>query len=250
MPVKKPLRKSDSWRRAKLAWKRLVGREPRLKPDLDVPMERLGDWWLCLELVREGQRAYSFGVGEDIGFDLALIQARKVDVFAFDPTPNSIAWLQTQELPVQFHFFPWAVAERDGCLFLYPRIKGDGSPSRVMYTIVAEPEARDDGIEVTARSLPSIMASLGHELVDILKMDIEGAEYGVLEGMLHSPLRPTQLLLEFHHRFPGLTVADTLHTIDRLRQAGYGLAHISSSGREFTFILTASLDVSGATRSR
>jgi hypothetical protein len=115
-----------------------------------------------------------------------------------------------------------------------------------MYTIVAEPEARDDGIEVTARSLKTIMASLGHEQVDILKMDIEGAEYGVLEGMLNSPLRPTQLLLEFHHRFPGLSVADTVQAVIKLRQAGYGLARISSSGREFTFILMASLRTLGA----
>jgi FkbM family methyltransferase len=243
--MSRPWRKSDSWRRAKLAWKRFVGREPRIKPDLDVPLQRLGDWWLCAELVHEGQKAYSFGVGEDIGFDLALIQARKVDVFAFDPTPNSIAWLKTQDLPARFHFFPWAVAEHDGSLFLYPRIRGDGSQSRMMYTIVAQPEARDDGVEVSSRRLPSIMANLGHDHVDILKMDIEGAEYGVLEDMLNSLLRPTQLLLEFHHRFPGLSVADTVRAIGKLRQAGYGLARISSSGREFTFILKARLDVPG-----
>lgn len=248
--MNRPLRKSDGWRRAKLAWKRLVGREPRLKPDLEVPLQRLGDWWLCGELLQEGQLAYSFGVGEDIGFDLALIHTGKINVFAFDPTPNSIAWLQAQDLPAQFHFFPWAVAKNDGCLFLYPRVLGNRSTSRVMYTIVAEPEARNDGIEVTARSLPAIMASLGHERVDILKMDIEGAEYAVLESLLESSLRPTQLLLEFHHRFPGFSVADTLRAIASLRQAGYGLAHISSSGREFTFILKTKLGFPGACDSR
>lgn len=240
-PGKKPFGKSDGWRRVKLAWKRLSGREPRLSIDIDAPLKRFGDWWLCGKLLREGQKAYSLGVGEDIDFDLALIETGTAEVFAFDPTPNSITWLQSQKLPSRFHFYPWAVSDRDGRLFLYPRVRDDGSQSRVMYTLLAAPEARDDGIEVTARSLAGIMRDLGHEHVDILKIDIEGAEYGVLKSLLDLPLRPAQLLVEFHHRFPGLSTADTVRAVDDLRRAGYGLARISSSGREYTFILRSLL---------
>jgi len=241
VPIKKPLGKSDGWRRIKLTLKRVIGREPRFMKDVVVPLQRFGDWWLCRDLVRDGQKVYSLGVGEDIGFDLALMQCRDVEVFAFDPTPNSIAWLQSQSLPPQFHFYPWAVADRDGSLFLYPRVRGDGSHSRMMYTFLAAPEAREDGIEVPVKSLAGIMRELGHDHVDILKIDIEGAEYGVLNSMLELPLRPAQLLVEFHHRFPGLSAADTIQAVGNLRQAGYGLARISSSGREYTFILKSRL---------
>ena len=65
--------------------------------------------------------------------------------------------------------------------------------------------------------------------------------FGVLKDLLDSALRPSQVLVEFHHRFPGLSPADTIQTVRNLRRAGYGLARISSSGREFTFILKSRL---------
>jgi FkbM family methyltransferase len=233
---KKPFGKSDGWRRFKLALKRLIGREPRLKLDKNVKLKRFGDWHLVEDLVENGQVIYSLGVGEDIEFDLELIKAKDVLIFAFDPTPNSIAWLETMALPDQFQFYPWAAAEQNGSLYLYPRIRGDGSQSRVMYTILPEPEARDDGVEVAAKTVEQIMKDLNHEHIDVLKMDIEGAEYGVLNTLLDSDTRPGQLLIEFHHRFPDLNVSHTLHAINRLRQAEYSLVYISVTGREFTFI--------------
>jgi hypothetical protein len=45
---------------------------------------------------------------------------------------------------------------------LYPRIKRDGSTSDDMYTLVTGEPGRDDGIKVPARSISSIMATLGH----------------------------------------------------------------------------------------
>ncbi|GIS18490.1 MAG: hypothetical protein CM15mP120_04060 [Pseudomonadota bacterium] len=43
------------------------------------------------------------------------------------------------------------------------------------------------------------MRDLGHDHLDVLKMDIEGAEYAVLDDMLQSNILPDQLLVEFHH---------------------------------------------------
>ena len=95
--------------------------------------------------------------------------------------------------------------------------------------------------EVPAKTLTTIMKDLGHERIDVLKMDIEGAEYSVLEGLLGSAVRPVQILVEFHHRFSSLNKSQTLKAIRELRQAGYALAHISSTGREFSFVHTSTL---------
>jgi len=232
--------RSDAFRRAKLGAKRLTGKEPRLKPDIKLKMRRFHDWTLCPGLVRPGQVVYSLGVGEDIGFDLDLIAEKKVEVFAFDPTPNSIRWLKSLELPERFHFHPWAIADRDGSVYLYPRVRGDGSRSKVMYTIMME-KGSSGSTEVPAKTLTTIMKDLGHEQIDVLKMDIEGAEYSVLGGLLGSAVRPVQILVEFHHRFSSLDNSQTLKAIKDLREAGYALAHISSTGREFSFVHTSSL---------
>jgi len=240
-PHKKPIGKSDGFRRFKLSLKRLIGREPRLKLDYRVSLTRFGDWFLLADIANADQRVYSFGVGEDIDFDLALIEVKGLSVFAFDPTPNSVEWLNRQDLPENFHFYPWAASGHDGSLYLYPRIRPDGSQSKVMYTIMAAPTARDDGVEVPAKTIGGIMQDLGHDRIDILKMDIEGAEYEVLDHLLKSSVRPQQLLVEFHHRFAGIGIPKTLNAISHLRQSGYGLAHISSTGREFLFLLNSAV---------
>ena len=245
---RKGFRRSDGWRRLKLAVKRLVGREPWLKADIRVPLERLDDWWVCLDLLATGQVVYSCGVGEDIGFELEIIRRQQVTVYAFDPTPNSATWLQRQQLPTRFQFYPWAVSNSEGEIFLHPRIRKDGTASPVMFTTVPEPATTSSGFAVTVKTLGSIMRELGHVRVDVLKLDIEGAEYAVLEDLLGSALRPVQILIEFHHRFPAIGKQRTLDAVSALRKAGYGLARISSSGREFTLILksaAAALAVSG-----
>ena len=79
---------------------------------------------------------------------------------------------------------------------------------------------------------------LGHTQIDLLKIDIEGAEYEVLEGLLESPIKPGQLLVEFHHRFPGIGVERTAEIIRKLRKAGYKIFAISETGREVSFLRT------------
>ena len=184
--------KSEGFRRFKLALKRLTGREPRLSIDLRIPLENFGVWQVCPDLLPPGGVVYSLVVGEDIDFDLAMIQAKNMQVHAFDPKPNSVGWLEQQEMPAGFHFHPWAVADTDGTFFLYPRLLRDGTPSTTMFTLLAESNDRGGAVEVPAKTIATILKTLGHERVDVLKMDIEGAKYGVLDGLPALTIRPTQ----------------------------------------------------------
>ena len=44
---------------------------------------------------------YSFGIGDNIAWELAMIEHFGCHVHAFDPTPRSLAWLRQQSLPQQ-----------------------------------------------------------------------------------------------------------------------------------------------------
>jgi FkbM family methyltransferase len=232
----KRIEKTPGYQRKKRFFKRLVGKELRLNNDIDVPSIKDGGWWFTPEELNEDSIVYSLGVGDEIDFDLSIIDKYGVTVHGFDPTPNSIDMLEGTDLPDRFHFHPWAVTAHDGNLKFYPRLKKDGSKSDVMYTMIAEEETIDDVIEVPAYSLSTIAEKLGHERIDLLKMDIEGAEYEVLDGLLASPIKPTQLLVEFHHRFAGIGLEKTADIIKRLRDDGYRIFAISEIGREVSFL--------------
>jgi FkbM family methyltransferase len=189
-------------------------------------------WCVCLEGLSERSVVYSVGVGEDISFDLELIERYRLYVHAFDPTPRSISWVRSQILPDEFVFHPYGVASFDGtCPFLPPR-----NPAHVSHTLLARlsPLA---AVELPVYRLTTIMKRLDNTGIDVLKMDIEGAEYEVLMDLLASGIRPRQILVEFHHRWPELGIERTRRAVRELNEAGYLIFNVSASGEEYSFKL-------------
>lgn len=232
----KRLEKTPGYQKKKRFLKRLAGTELRLRNDIRIPVIKDGGWWFTPKNLNADSIVYSLGVGDDIDFDLSVIEKYSVEVHAFDPTPSAIDMLDGKDLPQRFKFHPWAVTASDGNLTFYPRLRKDGTKSDVMYTMIAEEQTINDAIKVPAYSLATISDKLGHDRIDLMKMDIEGAEYEVLDGLLSSSIKPTQLLVEFHHRFPGIGLEKTADIIERLRGAGYKIFAISEIGREVSFL--------------
>ena len=83
------------------------------------------------------------------------------------------------------------------------------------------------------------MKELGHSRIDIIKMDIEGAEYDVIKDIYESDIRPVQILIEFHHRFPGVGIKKTKEAIGCIKSMGYQLFSVSATNEEYCFIRRA-----------
>jgi FkbM family methyltransferase len=231
----KKFEKSDFAQSAKLKIRQAYGREPKFSLDRHCKITVFGDWGLPLDVLDKNDIVYSFGVCDDIDFELALINLKKVQVYAFDPTPYSVDWVAQQSLPTEFYFHPFAAAAEDGEFYLYPLVNKKGKKSAIMYSFSAHQEARNDGVLVKALSLKSTMHKLGHDKVDVLKMDIEGAEYDFIQSVIQSDIRPKLILVEFHHRFADFDKQNTIDTVALLRQSGYQIVYISPAGREMCF---------------
>src|SRR5690606_17661157 len=133
-----------------------------------------GGFFILPQFLHNDSVVYSFGIGKDITFDKAVIRRHGCRVYGFDPTPVSIDWIHAQKLPSGFHFHPVGIGTSSGETdFFVPanRKYVSGSVQHANLTIPSEQ------IRVPLKSLPDIVRDLGHARIDVLKMDIEGAEY-------------------------------------------------------------------------
>jgi len=171
---------------------------------------------------------YSAGVGRDISFEKALVSRFGVDIELFDPSPTGIETMSLEENKVpNIHFFPIGLAakrmERE---FTPPQDKSEGSYRRKI--------AGDGGVVFPCADLRHLMRERGHLRIDLLKMDIEGFEYEIIEDVLRNSIDIRQICVEFHHFFENIGVLDTARAILDLIRSGYSL--IYKTRFDYTFL--------------
>jgi FkbM family methyltransferase len=159
--------------------------------------------------------------GANIGaFSLyAALHARDARVLALEPFPSTAARLrstiETNGLASRVSMRPWALSGADGTKRM---LDGDG-PSQSRGTM---DDGASDGLAVEGVSLATLFEREKIERVDLLKMDIEGAEHDVLMSAPTEILqRVGTLALEYHPN------ASKEPLFRALRGAGFDLMHDS-----------------------
>jgi FkbM family methyltransferase len=176
----------------------------------DGPLEFLGTayggYMVPGREIKEDQTCYSFGAGEDISFETELAAAFPVDVHIFDPTPRAITYVSglINKLSAvgagagqRLHFHPWGVWSSDQQMQFY----APKDPAHVSHSLVNMQHTTDYFV-ADCRRPKSIMNALGHKSVDLLKLNIEGAEYEVMRALFEDQIRPSIICINF----------DELHT--------------------------------------
>jgi FkbM family methyltransferase len=230
----------DSLRRVRWWFSSLAGRDVYHRAQLRCPTVFVGGrpgtgyggWTVCANRLSSDSVVYSFGIGDEVSFDLDLIDRFGVRVHAFDPTPASQRWLSQQSVPDAFIPHAIGAADFDGTTTFH----APADPAWVSHSIVPTGGRPSGTVEVEVRRIGTIMAELGHDRIDLLKMDIEGAEYGVIADLVERALDIDQILVEFHHRFDSVPPARTAEAVRRLNSVGFRIAHVSPRGEEYTFV--------------
>jgi FkbM family methyltransferase len=157
--------------------------------------------------------AYCIGAGEDITFDGALASSG-CTVRCCDPTPRAVLHIEAfaPATPL-FRFAPFALWKADCELrFFEPK-----DSAHVSYSAV-NIQHTDNHIVVAGRTLASMMSYFGDSRLDILKLDIEGAEMEVLPVLLDSSILPSILCVEFDRPAP---IIELLSLWKALWRSGY-----------------------------
>ena len=214
-------------------------RPPRLQTVR--PLERFGSeyggYFLDSSLLPSKPVIYSLGVGEDVSFDVALIERCRCTVHAFDPTPRVASWVKSQLLPPEFVFHPMGIADFDGVtdFYLPPR------PDFISHSLVQARQYSDRCIRVPVARLSTVMSQMGHTHIDVLKMDIEGAEYAVLADIVKAGIKVMQLAAEFHHRLSGVGTQKTRDILRVLNGSGISLCYICPRLEVMTLVREAKI---------
>jgi FkbM family methyltransferase len=221
----------------KSAFRRLksaLGLDVYRRPEVTVETVRLGDpggRWSVVPGALGAGTVYAFGVGTDISFERDLIARYDVTVHAFDPTPIALEWAASRPLPERFVLHPYGVADFDGhATFTGPRKRKFASFSLV------RSEGVGPAVQAPVHRLSTLAAMLHLPQPDVVKMDIEGAEYAVLPDMLSSGFSPSQILVEFHHRWREVGARRTREALALLARHGYRIAEVSDNGMEYVFV--------------
>lgn len=191
-----------------------------------------GGWVIPSNLLKSDAICYCVGCGEDISFDLALIERYSCEVWGFDPTPRAVQYVKrvTESIP-RYHFEPVAVWNEEGSVNFYlPSNSGF-----VSHSITNLHEA-DKFIEVPSKRLSSILQTHHHDRLTLLKLDIEGAERIVIDTILEDHVDVDILLVEFDElaRPTSTRFRMVRESIEKLRDAGLRLFWIE--GLNFTFV--------------
>jgi FkbM family methyltransferase len=193
-----------------------------------------GGWSIRPEGLGPASVVYSFGVGDNVAWDLEMIRRFGCTVHAFDPTPASVAWVARQSLPPQFVFHDCGIASYDGTLDFYPPRK----EGNTHYSHERRGRWFDRRKPVGGRveRLSTIMRRLGNDHIDVLKIDVEGSEFEVIPDVVQSAIPVEQLLVEIHYRFRSRSFRQGMALIDRVKASGMRCVHVSERGFEFSFL--------------
>ena len=203
---------------------RFLARRPGLKLETLGDVSRNFAWTVCPENLHERSAVISAGVGQDVSFELALIRRFGCRVILLDPSPTGLA---TMALPHNQHpklcFLPYALVGCDRKIIFHPpENHEEGSFSSVVGTKI--------GPTVDGFSLGTVMKKHGIGHIDLLKIDIEGSEYEVMDSILRHKTRIPQICVEYHNKvLPGIQTSSTARSLLQFWAAGWRILHKSGS---------------------
>jgi FkbM family methyltransferase len=220
-----------------LHWWRLersVGRrwrEWRLPRGFERLGTRYGGWWIYAPAVGDNPLLVDCGLGNDISFPVAFLQRFGGQVVGVDPNPAALAYVagrRPEAMQVRPAAF-WSEAGRE-LSFHLPRPLAElpqGADGVSGSLLGSHSYAGTSTLAVRTTSLGEILAQAERTECDVLKLDIEGAEYDVLAALCQNGeiRRTRQLLVEYHHHCTDRTLADTESSIARVEAAGFRVAH-------------------------
>ncbi|MCW3069519.1 MAG: methyltransferase FkbM family [Solirubrobacterales bacterium] len=173
-----------------------------------------GGWTLPGNLIQPSWICYMVGAGGDVTVDLDLIKRYGVTVRSFDAVADYVTRaIEDGVGEPRFSAHHAAIATADGPIRM--QVTHDPNSQSVSAAHLYDSHSF---IELPGRTLQSLMAELGDERIDLLKVDVEGSEYGLLPTLDLPALGVKVFAVQLHHTG---SVGEARELIASLASQGY-----------------------------
>jgi len=174
--------------------------------------------------LREGAIVYSGGVGGDISFELQLAKKYNAKIFLFDPTPTGIN-LMKKIKNKNINFYKLGLSGKTGD-FHFELLNRVNCGSYSM--------SQKGGVVLPCISISDFYKKNKHSKIDLLKIDIEGFEYGVIDDILSNDIDIQQIVLEFHGWMKKMPRGLDKIAKRKLKEKGY--VQVFKNRNDYTFV--------------
>jgi len=203
-----------------------------------VPIHRLNNNFIC----------YCVGAGEDISFETTLAHNFNINVSIFDPTPRAKEHFNNlinctingrKTSPItgdkwyygidkininRLKFFPYGVWSKKEMKKFY----APSNPQYVSHSINSK--LSNEFFEAQCYTIKDLMEMFNDQHIDLLKMDIEGAENEVIKNMFQDNIFPYILCIEIENDSYKENLIKTILSNKYKKLYSYGITE------KFTFI--------------
>lgn len=184
-----------------------------------------GGWIVDLDLIPHGSTVISAGVGEDISFDLELINKFSCNVVGIDPTPKSHKFINNHKELKNFYLIKKALTDKNNDIIKLFKNTNPNHVSESELKLHSSVSQYDYHLAETI-NLPFLFEN--YHNISVIKMDIEGSEYSVIKNLHDVPDSVKQICVEFHHFCSDRTIEETVECIKHIQSFGFTKIHEKS----------------------
>ena len=173
-----------------------------------------GGWTLPGDAIDASWTCYMVGAGGDVSAEVELTKRYGATVRSFDAVADYVDRAQTEANGApRFSAHHAAIALQDGPMLM--QVTHDQQSQSVSAAHLYDSHSF---IELPGRTIPSLMADLCDEKIELLKIDTEGTEYELLPTLDLRAMGVKVFATELHHNG---SVRDARRFIASLRERGY-----------------------------
>jgi len=162
------------------------------------------------------------GCADDPDFSIHMIDKYGLKAYGVDPTKKHEPALTRLEERFQgkFKHVPLAVSAMDGSITFHESVDNTSGSILAEHSNIMKDEV--NSYDVESVTLKSLIERIDKSDVDLIKLDLEGAEYELLNSVKKEDLAPfRQIYVEFHHHCTNHTIGETEKIVNAIENFGF-----------------------------